>query len=181
MITTFKHPSDGSNSKASTFACINGKTYQIIRGYRLNYREIWLYVAGTTALRQADLGKQWDVIGSQCVHVACVSRYFNYLSERADLKLTFVGNDTAASRFLALFSIDRRYGLDLPIDRLIDLSRIQCPCWESYSYGTSYLEDMVSQDSEAKAVHVDFQVLHDKTTAERFLEEITNRKGVTHE
>jgi len=176
MIDTFKYsPGDHSESKATyTFAAINGKTYQIIRGYQLQHRDIWLQVAGTTALRPSDLGQHWEVVGSRGIHIAFVSRYFNYQSARADLQLVFIGNTTAGSRFLALWFLTRRFGLSYSEEKLAALAQHESGHWDSYRYGTSYLEDFATNDQTKRAVCVNFQSMNQELPSE-FLSNIMNQ------
>ena len=176
MITTFTYSPAGvtESGQAYTFASINGKTYHIVRGYKLNDREIWLQVAGTTALRPSDLGQHWEVMGSKGIHTAYVSRYFHYQSERADLQLAFVGNTTAGSRFLALWFISRRFGLGCSETILTELAQHETQHWTSYRYGASYLDDFASQDQSRRAVCVDFQHFAHQEIAAEFIEEIKN-------
>ncbi len=178
MITTFTYSPAGVSESGQpyTFASINGKTYHIVRGYKLNDREIWLQIAGMTALRPSDLGTNWEVTGSREIHLAYVSRYFHYQSERADLQLAFVGNTTAGSRFLALWFMSRRFGLGCSETVLAELSERETQQWTSYRYGTSYLDDFASQDQNRRAVCVDFQHLADQEIAAEFIEQIKNNE-----
>jgi len=178
MITTFTYSPAGisESGQAYMFANINGKTYHIVRGYRLQNREIFLQVAGTTALRPSDLGQHWEVMGSKGFHTAYVSRYFHYQSERADLQLAFVGNSTAGSRFLALWFISRRFGLGCSETVLAELSERETQQWTSYRYSTSYLDDFASQDQNRRAVCMDFQYFGSPETATEFIEQIKNNE-----
>jgi len=182
MIDTFTYsPGDHSESKSPyTFAAINGKAYQIIRGYQLQHRDIWLQVAGTTALRPSDLGQHWEVVGSRGIHIAFVSRYFNYQSERADLQLAFIGNTTAGSRFLALWFLARRFGLSHSEEMLAALAQHECPYWDSFRYGTSYLEDFATNDQTRRAVCINFQSMNQEV-AQEFLSSIENYEGEENE
>ena len=174
MITTFTYSPAGlsESSQVCTFANVNGKTYQIVRGYKLNDREIWLQVAGTTALRPSDLGANWEATGSRGIHIAFVNRYFHYQSERADLHLAFVGNTTTGSRFLALWFLSRRFSLGCSETVLAELAHRETQRWTSYRYGASYLDDFASQDQNRRAVCVDFQHLADQEIAAEFIEDI---------
>ena len=183
MIKTFTFVPENhlGNNQTSTFASINSKTYQILRGYKLEYREIWLHVAGATALKQSDLGQQWEVRGSKGIYLGYISRYFHYQSTRADLRLTFIGNTTAGSRFLALRFITQRFGLDSSENHLVTLSQIESSCWESYGFGTSFLDEMTSNDPDKRTVYVDFQRLDSADVAKELFEEILKEKGENNE
>ena len=179
MIEIFTYAPEGpsESNQACSFANINGKIYQILRSYQKQYKEIWLHVAGATALRQADLGKQWEVRGSKGVYIGYVNRYFHYQSERTDLQLAFIGNSTSGSHFLALWFISQHYHLDFSEKHLFSLSQLDSPCWDSHHFGTSYLEEIASNDPERRAVYVDFQCLDNAATAKELLEEILTEKG----
>jgi len=182
MIDTFTYsPGDHSESKSTyTFAAINGKTYQVIRGYRLQHRDSWLQVAGTTALRPSDLGQHWEVAGSRGFHIAFASRYFNYQSERADLQLAFIGYTTAGSRFLALWFLVRRFGLSHSEDKLAALALHERPYWDSFRFGTSYLDDFATNDPSKRAVCISFQSMNQEASTE-FLSSIENYEGDENE
>ncbi|GEM_PF-6505152 len=179
MITTFTYSLTGAteSGQANTFASINGKTYHIVRGYKLNDREIWLQIAGTTALRSSDLGANWEVAGSRGIHLAYVNRYFHYQSERADLQLAFVGNTTAGSRFLALWFMKRRFGFSYSDDELARLALFDHKNWKSFRYGTSYLEDFASQDPNKHAVLVDFPSFINQDIAVEFVADLMKPEG----
>ena len=179
MITTFTYSPAGvsESGQVYTFASINGKTYHIVRGYKLNDREVWLQIAGTTALRPSDLGSNWEVTGTRGIHLAYASRYFHYQSERADLQLAFIGNTTAGSRFLALWFMKRRFGFSYSDDELARLALLDHKNWKSYRYGTSYLEDFASQDPNKHAVLIDFPSFINQDTATEFIAELINHEG----
>ena len=183
MITTFTYSPAGTSESGQTytFASINGKTYHIVRGYKLNDREIWLQIAGTTALRPSDLGANWEVTGSRGIHLAYVNRYFHCQSERADLQLAFIGNNTAGSRFLALWFMKRRFGFSYSDDELARLAQRDHPNWKSYRYGTSYLEDFVSQDPNKHAVLIDFPPFINQDIAVEFVTDLMKPEGESND
>ena len=162
----------GNESKPYKFAHINGKTYQVLRGYQRERNHVWLQVAGSPALRPADLDKQWKVMGAKGSYVAYVDRYFNYMSERTDLKLIFIGKSTSGSRFLALWFIARRYGLDYSEYNLAELSQVECDGWQSYRFGTSCLDEIVSEDDSKKAILVEFAIMDYDKSAQKLFDEI---------
>jgi hypothetical protein len=174
MISSFTYSPDKKTGQRYTFANINGKMYQILRGYKLNYNEIWLQIAGKTALHKSDLGKQWEIFGSKGLYIAYINRYLNYQSTRQDLQLTFVGNTAAGSRFMALWFISQRYGLGCSQKQLSGLAQPENPAWDNYHFGASYLEDLTSDSPDRKALHIDFQLLDYEERATEFIEEITN-------
>jgi hypothetical protein len=174
MITTFSYSPGGSSKEGLRykFANINGKTYQILRGYELNHQKIWLQVAGSSALKVTDLGKPWEVDGAKGFYIAGIRRYFHYRSERAVLQLCFIGNTTVGSRFLSLKFMAQRYGLELSDPQISELAILENPCWESHKFGTRYLDDLVSEDKSKQAVFVDFQILDWENRAKEMMDEI---------
>lgn len=174
MIQIFSYTPTGAGkeSKPYKFAHINGKTYQVLRGYERERSHTWLQVAGSPALRPADLDKQWKIMGAKGFYIAYVDRYFNFKSERADLKLIFIGNSTSGSRFLALWFMACRYGLDYSESGLASFSQVECDCWRSYRFGTSFLDEFVSEDDSKKAILVEFANMDYEKSAQEFFNEI---------
>lgn len=179
MITIFNYSPGGASREGQKykFGDINGKTYQVLRGYRLNHQNIWLQVAGTSALKVTDLGKQWDVYGAKGFYIAYIKRYFHYRSERADLQLCFIGNTAAGSRFLSLKFMAQRYGLELTDGQISELAQSDNSCWESQRFGTQYLDDLTLKDETRQAVFVNFQMLDWEERAKEMIDELQQSEG----
>ena len=148
-----------------------------MRGYEIERREVWLQVSGRTALKKTDLGKNWEVIGAHGHYIACLKRFFHYASERADLRLVFIGNTTAGSRFLALRFMVRRYGLDYADEQLAALSQADGNSWRNWDLGVYDLKDASNSDADRQAVMIEFARMDQDDVAQKFIDKLHEQQG----
>ncbi|MCB4792186.1 MAG: hypothetical protein LHV68_09890 [Elusimicrobia bacterium] len=115
---------------------INGKDYFLIRGYAKHYdKYIFVQVAGNTPLHKEDMPtKDWEIVSSKADDkkswIAYVKSYFSYDTGKATSVLAFLGATTAGSYYVALNFIAKKFGIDLPADKIHKLA-------DKYSKGKS--------------------------------------------